>query len=218
MGNKIAADSRLLDVAIDHFGRLGLSGASTRAIARDAGTPMSSITYHFGGKEGLYLAAAEHIAEQVGASLEPAAEEAERACERVGDPARARQALHSVYRLMVDVLVGADTAAAARFILREQADPTEAFTRIYDRVMAPLLSRMTTLLGIISRGRLKERERRIRALTLAGQVLVFRAAREATLRGMGWTRIGAHEVEMIQQAIADNLDAVLDRIAGGDSA
>jgi uncharacterized protein (TIGR02217 family) len=50
-----STDSRLLDVAIDHFGRLGLEGASTRAIARDAETLMSSITYHFGGKEGLYL-------------------------------------------------------------------------------------------------------------------------------------------------------------------
>ncbi|WP_211314256.1 hypothetical protein [Humitalea rosea] len=39
-----SAESRLLDIAIDHFGRLGLSGASTRAIARDAATPMSSIT------------------------------------------------------------------------------------------------------------------------------------------------------------------------------
>ena len=28
---------------------------------------MSSITYHFGGKQGLYLAAADHIAGQIGA-------------------------------------------------------------------------------------------------------------------------------------------------------
>ena len=55
-------DQRLLEVAIDHFGRLGREGASTRAIAKDADTLMSSITYHFKGKDGLYLACAEHIA------------------------------------------------------------------------------------------------------------------------------------------------------------
>ena len=37
-----------------------------RAIATAAGTTMSSITYHYGGKQGLYLAAARHIADQMG--------------------------------------------------------------------------------------------------------------------------------------------------------
>ena len=55
----------LLDCAVDHFGRFGFEGAATRAIAADCGTAMSSITYHFGGKEGLHLAAADHIAAQM---------------------------------------------------------------------------------------------------------------------------------------------------------
>src|SRR6059058_78214 len=63
---------RLLETAIDRFGRKGIEGASTRAIAAAAGTTMSSITYHYGGKEGLYLAAVRHIANQIGAHLDPA--------------------------------------------------------------------------------------------------------------------------------------------------
>src|SRR5437879_6854420 len=62
---------RLLDAAIDHFGRKGLEGASTRAIAAAAGTTMSSITYHYGGKEGLYLAAVRHITNQINERLDP---------------------------------------------------------------------------------------------------------------------------------------------------
>src|SRR3954451_19636570 len=65
-------DDRLLDTAIDHFGRMGIEGASTRAIAAAAGTTMSSITYHYGGKQGLYLAAARHIADQMGERMAPA--------------------------------------------------------------------------------------------------------------------------------------------------
>ena len=57
--------SRLIDIAIDQFGRSGFDGASTRDIARASGTAMSSITYHFGGKEGLYLACADHIAKGI---------------------------------------------------------------------------------------------------------------------------------------------------------
>src|SRR5438552_17576968 len=65
-------DQRLLDAAIDHFGRKGIEGASTRGIAAAAGTTMSSITYHYGSKQGLYLAAARHIADQMGDRMAPA--------------------------------------------------------------------------------------------------------------------------------------------------
>ena len=61
--------SRLLDIAISEFGTKGREGASTRGIAAAAGTAMSSITYHYGGKEGLYLAAADRIAERMTAGL-----------------------------------------------------------------------------------------------------------------------------------------------------
>lgn len=64
--------AKLLDTAIDHFGRFGFEGASTRVIAKASGTAMSSITYHFGGKEGLYLAAADHIAATVTSMHAPA--------------------------------------------------------------------------------------------------------------------------------------------------
>jgi AcrR family transcriptional regulator len=69
---KPAIDDRLLDTAIDQFGRKGLEGASTRAIATAADTAMSSITYHYGGKEGLYLAAARRIAGQIARRFEAA--------------------------------------------------------------------------------------------------------------------------------------------------
>src|SRR3546814_4367559 len=66
---------RLLDAAIDVFGRRGYEGASTRALAGAAGANLAAIPYHFGGKEGLYLAAATHIAEQIGGRMGPARSE-----------------------------------------------------------------------------------------------------------------------------------------------
>src|SRR3546814_4837955 len=53
--------NRLLETAVREFGRKGLDGASTRGIAKAAGTAMSSITYHYGGKEALHLAAGHYI-------------------------------------------------------------------------------------------------------------------------------------------------------------
>lgn len=208
-----ATHSRLLDVAIDHFGRFGIDGASTRAIAKDAGTPMSSITYHFGGKEGLYIATASHIAERMGRLLAPAIAKAAATCQPGCTPEQAREALHAVYEHAVGVLVSAETAPLARFIVREQANPTEAFNRIYDGLMAPMLARLSFLLGVASGGTLDEKEARIRAITLMGQVLVFRVARAAALRAGGWEDIGARELQTIRAVLADHLDAILDRLA-----
>jgi AcrR family transcriptional regulator len=210
-----ATDSRLLDVAIDHFARFGLAGASTRAIAKDAETPMSSITYHFGGKDGLYLAAAERVAERMGELLAPAIAAAMHACRLGCSRADAREAMRSVFNHLVLVLVGAETQSMARFIAREQAEPTEAFGRIYDRMMAPMLGHVAFLLKVIAGRGLGEQEARVRSMALFGQVLVFQVARETTLRGAGWKSIGATELGVVKAIVMEHLDAVLDRIAKG---
>src|SRR3974377_1045109 len=60
---------RLLEAAIPIFGRYGFDGASTRMLARAAGVNLQAIPYHFGGKEGLYLAAADHIGTKIQAHV-----------------------------------------------------------------------------------------------------------------------------------------------------
>lgn len=44
---------RLLDAAIDHFGRHGVGDTSLRAIAEALGTSHRMLIYHFGSREGL---------------------------------------------------------------------------------------------------------------------------------------------------------------------
>ncbi len=118
----------LLDIAIAHFGQQGFAGAATRAIAKEADTAMSSITYHFGGKEGLYLACADHIAACVAqrfagpvAALEshPPATRAD-AVDAICD------LLATFARLMLDPA----SQDWSHFIAREQHSPTEAFERL----------------------------------------------------------------------------------------
>lgn len=207
-----STDLRLLEVAIEHFGRKGLQGASTRAIAADAGTPMSSITYHFGGKEGLYLAAAEHISASLGERLRPALERVAEICAEGIDGAAARASLHTICARMVEVMVSPETAAFARFIVREQADPTEAFDRIYAGTMGQMLARVAAMLRIIAGDRLDETEARVRTLAMIGQILVFRVARATVLKGTGWSDVAGRETAIIKEAIADHLEAIFDRL------
>lgn len=55
------ARSRLLVAASDAFASYGFDGASLRQIAQQAGVAFQLISYHFGSKETLWLAAVDHL-------------------------------------------------------------------------------------------------------------------------------------------------------------
>ncbi|MDF7777207.1 CerR family C-terminal domain-containing protein [Sphingomonas sp. AOB5] len=215
---RASTTDHLLTIAIDRFGRAGLEGASTRDIAGAAGKPLSAITYHFGGKEGLYLAAAEHIAGQIRGWIGPALAMSHEICAEDGDPAAARAALQGILGAAVAIMTRDETEAFARFIIREQAEPTEAFNILYDGVMGPASDRVCALLQCAAGGRLDPAEARLRTLMLIGQVLMFRVCRATVLRGMGWSDIGPAEQIAIRRIATDHLDAILDRLAKGDPA
>ena len=44
---------RLLEAAVDHFGRHGIGDTSLRGIAEALGTSHRMLIYHFGSREGL---------------------------------------------------------------------------------------------------------------------------------------------------------------------
>jgi TetR/AcrR family transcriptional regulator len=54
MAGRPDSRSRILAAATPMFARYGLNGVSVRALASAAGVNLSMISYHFGGKKGLY--------------------------------------------------------------------------------------------------------------------------------------------------------------------
>ncbi len=59
--NAAETKARILDVAVDHFSRFGFSGARTEAISQAASVGNRMIYHYFDGKEGLYIAALDHV-------------------------------------------------------------------------------------------------------------------------------------------------------------
>ncbi|NIJ65572.1 AcrR family transcriptional regulator [Sphingomonas leidyi] len=170
----------LIETAIDQFGRHGFEGASTREIARASGTAMSSITYHFGGKQGLYLAAADHIAACVREIQGPALEVA-RETARAGTREQATEALLALLDGFALMMIRPESEAWSLFITREQQAPTEAFDRIYTGVMQEVVGVFVALLARI-RTDLGEREVLAMGIMLFGQTLVLRVCRAAVTR------------------------------------
>ncbi|WP_157217394.1 CerR family C-terminal domain-containing protein [Flavisphingomonas formosensis] len=208
---------QLVLAALDLFGRYGFDGASTRAIARAAGKPMSAITYHFGGKEELYVAVARYIAGRIGTQMAPAIETAAAARED-DSPAAARAQILRIFAALVSMLVQKESAAWARFIVREQMEPTRAFDELYNGPMGPMLHHITRMLCRAASHRIGPDEARLRVIAMFGQVLVFRVSRAVVLRSNGWDDIGAAETEQIRRVILAQVDAILDSLAAKDGA
>ena len=193
---------RLLDIALREFGEHGLEGASTRSIAAAAGTAMSSITYHYGGKEGLYRAAASHIA------CEMAGDWAERLPKLGLDgPDDARDAIHVILGALTDKMSVPATESWALFIVREQIRPTEAFEELYRGMMGQVLEKLADLVCRAS-GMDDGTAARVVVVTLFGQVLALRAARAAAVKLMG----GSIDLPAFKARLAANIDAILDRL------
>ncbi len=199
---------RLLEAAIDVFGRHGFDGASTRMLAKAAGVNLQAIPYHFGGKEGLYLAVADHIAGRIQAHVGPTAMKirARLAAQPQGTPLpieEARALLVEMLETAARLMVSPESAAWARFIVSEQMEPTEAFERFYGKVMAPLLATGRQLVAALLQIDPDSEMARLRTIAMLGQVLILRVCHAAVMRQLQWSEVGTREFAAIRMMIAD---------------
>lgn len=195
----------LLESAIDQFGRLGFEGASTRDIARASGTAMSSITYHFGGKHGLYLATAEHIGTQVLAALQPLLDTLP------GEDAPREETLEAMLALidrLAGVMLDPRSERWAQFVIREQQQPTEAFERLYEVAMQHIAAALLTLMSRL-RPDLQGRDLPAKGLLLIGQAMILRAGRASVCRALGVDQLGADEIALMRAHLRANALAIL---------
>jgi AcrR family transcriptional regulator len=206
----------LVETAIDHFGQYGFEGAGTRAIAEASGTAMSSITYHFGGKQGLYLAAAEHIAQQIGALLGPAL--AQVLADAPAGPSDAAERLVQLLDRFAVLMLSPQTEKWSRFIIREQQQPTEAFDLLFETAMKPVVDAFLQL-GAAARPDLAEREIRAMGILLWGQALILRAGRASVCRVMKVERLDEGTAALLRARLAENARSILaERPAGRETA
>ena len=197
----------LIHAALQLFGRQGFEGTSTRQIAALAKANIGSIAYHFGGKEGLRAACANHIVETIGSVAGAAMAEA------TGDmhgPEAARARLSTTLEAMVGFIVARPEAGEfVQFVMRELSQPSEALDIIYDGVFEPVHQRLCGIWAEASGEDAESERTRITIFTLIGQVVYFRIARAAVMRRMGWDHVGPAEAANIVSVVGDNIEAIL---------
>lgn len=200
----------LVRAALKLFGRQGYDGTSTREIAAAAKANIGSIAYHFGGKEGLRAAVADHVVETIqsiaGQALgglsgpDPATLTAE----------TAREQLKAALQGMVTFIVARPEAGEiVQFMLRELAEPTPTLDRIYAGLFEPTHRRLCLIWERATGEPAESEATRLSIFSLIGQAVYFRIGREPVMRRMGWTQIGEDEAARIFATLGGNLDAML---------
>ena len=200
-----ATRAALLAAALQVFGDKGFEAASTREIASAARANIAMIAYHFGGKEGLRAACADHVASVLSGIFATAA------APRVETAIQARSALNALARAGVRGIV-ADEAARplARFLLREISDPSPAFARVFETGFAPLHARVCRLWALATEAEPESEATRLSVFALIAQIVYFRIARAPVLLRMGWSEIGPTQAAAIEAIVIANLEAALD--------
>ena len=196
---------RLLEAAVDVFGKHGFEAATTRMITNEAGVNIAAIPYYFNGKEGLYQAAVTHIVEKIEANAGAIFKEmAELASNKSLGPKAAVEALENLLGTVVGFMVGSPEAPRiARILLREQIDPSSAYDIIFNRIMTPLITTIAAFVTATNK-KISPRTARLRAMAIMGQVMAFRVARETMVRMVGIEGYSQEETEEIRGIILEH--------------
>ena len=198
----------LIRAALTLFGRHGYDATTTREIAAAARANIGSIAYHFGGKDGLHAACAQHIVEAIRGVAGDALEVPEVAPDI--SPEQAGMILEGALSRMVSFIVARpEGGEIVQFILRELNRPTSALNTIYFGVFEPVHKRLCVIWSAATGEAPDSQRTMLTVFTLLGQVVYFRIGREAVSRRIGWKAIGPTEADAIMDVARANLRAIL---------
>jgi len=196
---------QLLEAGVETFARYGPEGVSIRDLAKAAGVNSAAISYYFGGKEGYYLAAVEHLIRERGKPILSLLGDISGELKRsAGDADAARTLLaRLLHDLAVTLMLKPDGVTIASIISREQLRPTAAFELIYEEAVLRMHRTLSELIAQATNARPRSPETIVRAHALLGQVIFFRLAGTTIRRRLKWDRITERRAEYIAGILAD---------------
>ncbi|WP_316677707.1 CerR family C-terminal domain-containing protein [uncultured Tolumonas sp.] len=142
-----ATRQRLIDTGLTLFGRYGFDGVTTRQLATTAQVNQAAIPYHFGGKEGVYLAIAEQIAASVGPQVNALQKNIH---SRLNHEAPQNLLLECTIKLAEIAFTPEHQSSWFIFLTREQFHPTAALTILQRGFIDPVHQLIGELIALIT--------------------------------------------------------------------
>lgn len=214
-GSEQETRMRLIEAGSRLFGLHGFEATGTRALAQEAGVNLSAILYHFGGKEGLYRAVLQHVIavkhREVGADMA-------RVLFTCQNPASTREellaALRGFVRTMVAVMLGSpESRSFSQIMMQEQIAPTGAYELCHEGFFARVHGMWTMLLGRLLNLPPDSLELKLRALSVMGQMVIFRVGMTGILKVLGAQKLSEAHLDCIARLCIQQAEAVVEGFA-----
>ena len=159
---------RILSAAGEVFAERGYEAATVRDICLAAGVNVAAVNYYFGDKQKLYndtvRQAHQRLVAQVPLSPWPA-----------GTSARAK--LRDFIGNVLERMLGFGRPRwQTRLMLREVLQPTDACRDLVEGYILPQFQLLLSILGELADGQLEEPQLRQLAMSIIGQMFIYRAA------------------------------------------
>jgi TetR/AcrR family transcriptional regulator, regulator of cefoperazone and chloramphenicol sensitivity len=179
---------RLLEAAEEVFATKGYEGASVEEITRKAGANRAAISFHFGGKERLYIETVKY---------------AHRLCHQgvpfpewpAGTPAVER--LRGFIRTMVTRMVAEPDPYATQVMMREMAKPTEACVEVVREYIRPIADILVGILDELLPPGTPHATHYLTGFSIIGQCLFYKQNRPVAALLMGpdeFTKLDADQI------------------------
>jgi AcrR family transcriptional regulator len=201
---------RLVQAAAKVFGEKGLKGATVREIALAAGQNVAAIAYHFGGKEKLYAAVLESVAELLRQTMGDVLAEIGIARRRGLGPEDALRLLKEfIAAFYLRILSRKEAAEIGRLIVREQTQPSPGFEILYENAFRELHQTLCFLVGTTLQTDPEDRGTILHTHSLMGQVWFFAISRETILRRLGWRTLEGKNAEVVVRVFTQHIDLLV---------
>lgn len=201
--------ARIARAAIGEFALRSLGGARIREIAKISGTNVAAISYHFGGKEGLYNAVVAGMSDYFDNIVSPYYNEGAAIC-AAKDCAAARKL---AIRFLIDAIRKFSTVkivpALCLIMSREAASPSEYFQKVYGSIYEKPVEFLAGLFITASGGRTEHGEAVVFAQALWSNVRIYSSKSEAILRLHGWRDMGDAEISLLEKSLSKVLEKTL---------
>jgi len=123
--------ARLIEAAGEVFAHHGFRSATVREICRSASTNVAAVNYHFGDKEGLYIAVLDHSLRSARRKYPPDL--------GLRDDATPEEKLRAfIHSLLLRILGEGVPAWHGKLMAREISDPTDALDKLVKSSIRPL--------------------------------------------------------------------------------
>ena len=201
-----ATESRLLQAAGEVFAEVGYRAATVRQICEKAGANIAAVNYHFGDKEGLYMAVLRSV---------PDAHAEKFPADRGLPPgARAEQKLAAyIESLLNRVFDEGRPGWHTKIMAREMIEPTRALDTLVADVAVPVHRELAAIVRELLGSKATDNAVRLCTLSILSQCVYYHHARSVLSRLYPEQEYGSQDIAQLADHITRFSQGALQHLA-----